>query len=115
MLYCGIHTDWESFETEALKPKASKFSSSSSSNNGIYNRRSRSRKTEFEFPDGDLILTSKEVETSGDHHSRLLKIGPCTCWNTTSDMMGREVECKCSQSNFTQLVGTQLPSDVHRL
>ncbi|XP_035703623.1 lutropin-choriogonadotropic hormone receptor isoform X2 [Folsomia candida] len=91
---------WESFETEnSPKSSSSQFSR-------------RSRKIEFEFPDGDLILTSREVVD----HSNVLKTGPCSCWNTTSDIMGREVECTCSEANFTQLYRSYLlPSDVHRL
>lgn len=104
-------SDWGSFETDASSKgaHAQLFS-------GTYSSR-RSRKTEFEFPDGDLILTSNEAGENEDMENLpMIRSGPCSCWNTTSDFLGMEVECKCSASNFTQLHGTtQLPADIHRL
>ncbi|CAL8111620.1 unnamed protein product [Orchesella dallaii] len=45
---------------------------------------------------------------------RVLTIGPCLCWNTTDDGRRREVECKCSGDDMTN-VDSSLPSDIHRL
>lgn len=78
----------------------------------------RSRKIELEFPDGDLILTSTDETSDRDTvKRRKWSDGPCECWNTTSDNKQRqEVECSCSNSNFTQIHGAAtIPFDVHTL
>lgn len=46
--------------------------------------------------------------------ARVMEIGSCLCWNTTDDGHTREVECKCTGQEMTN-VTSLLPPDIHRL
>lgn len=65
-----------------------------------------------------MMMTPQIVGMFGiggeDSSAKLLKFGPCLCWNTTSDGQNREVECKCTGEAMTNIV-RDLPTDIDRL
>ncbi len=68
--------------------------------------------------ENSMMITPQIIGMFGiggeDSSSKYLKIGPCLCWNTTSDGQTWEVECKCTGEEMTKIV-KELPTDIDRL